>query len=74
VERYEVDRGMSYVLSVPYDAGTRSDSFVTASRAIYVHRNRGNRGQQQSAPVAVAGIQFEHRKMQNRFFEISSRV
>lgn len=81
VDRYDVDRGLSYVLSVPYDAGTRGDSYVTATRAIFVHRSSGGRGGnraappvQQSAPVAVAGVQFEHEKMAKRFFDIASRV
>ncbi|XP_035710380.1 voltage-dependent calcium channel subunit alpha-2/delta-3 isoform X2 [Folsomia candida] len=80
VDRYDVDRGLSYVLSVPYDAGTRGDSYVTATRAIFVHRSSGGRGGnraappvQQSAPVAVAGVQFEHEKMAKRFFDIASR-
>jgi len=67
VERFEVDPD-SFVFSVPFDAGNRNDSKVTATRAIFVEKN----GRQ--APVAVTGIQFDHATWASRFFEITSTV
>lgn len=71
VERYFVDKGLSYVLSVPFDAGLRDDAMVTATRAIFVHR-RGTPNQ--AAPVAVAGVHFRQDKMAEKFFSITSKV
>lgn len=79
MDRYDVDKGLSFVLSVPYDTGTRRDGYVTATRAIFGFKNlitRGNRGGGvlQSAPIAVAGVQFKHENMAARFFDIASKV
>jgi voltage-dependent calcium channel alpha-2/delta-3 len=67
VERYETDPD-SFVFSVPFDAGTRNDSKVTATRAVYVRKNN------LEAPVAVVGVQFRHNEWANKFFEITSTV
>ncbi|CAL8108692.1 unnamed protein product [Orchesella dallaii] len=65
VERYEHDPE-SFVYTVPFDAGTRNNSKVTATRAIFVKKN----GIQ--APVAVVGVQFSHAKWTKRFLDITS--
>lgn len=41
IDQFEVDRATSFVVSVPYDAGTRNDSLVTATRAIFVRKQMG---------------------------------
>lgn len=51
--------------SVPFDAGSRNDSHVTATRAIFVKKHG------MEAPVAVVGVQFSHRKWMERFFDIT---
>jgi len=67
VDRYEVDQGMSFVISVPYDAGTRSDSLVTATRAIFVRRKVYEINEFRSAPVRAHS---EKKDMQLHFVKI----
>jgi len=63
-----LDRGSSYVVAVPYDAGTRDDALLTATRAIFVDRN------ERFAPAAVTGIQMTHKKFTDRFWNVTSQV
>ncbi|CAL8093183.1 unnamed protein product [Orchesella dallaii] len=74
VDRYEVDQGMSFVISVPYDAGTRNDSLVTATRAIFVRKRVPEINEFRSAPAAVTGTQFEHEKLAASFIEITQTI
>jgi len=67
VERYEVDPE-SFVFSVPFDAGMRNDSKVTATRAVYVKKS------DLEAPVAVVGVQYRHDVWAEKFFNITSQV
>ncbi|CAG7830444.1 unnamed protein product [Allacma fusca] len=68
VERWYVDPE-SFVYSIPFDAGTRTDNLVTvtATRAIFIE-NKGHH-----APVAVTGIQFDHAEWRKKFFETTSK-
>lgn len=51
VDRFEVDGASSFIVSVPFDAGTRNDSLVTATRAIYVRKYVAEYGDIKYAPV-----------------------
>ncbi|XP_053674579.1 voltage-dependent calcium channel subunit alpha-2/delta-3 [Anopheles nili] len=57
----------SFVYSVPFDAGNRNDTLVTASHAIF-HAD-GTR----EAPVAVVGFQFHHSALYTLFKNITSQ-
>ncbi|XP_038116856.1 voltage-dependent calcium channel subunit alpha-2/delta-3 isoform X4 [Culex quinquefasciatus] len=57
----------SYVYSVPFDAGNRNDTLVTASNAIF-HTDGGK-----ETPVAVVGFQFHHSAMYTLFRNITSQ-
>lgn len=57
----------TFVFSVPFDAGTRNNSLVTASHAIFL--GMGSK----KAPVAVVGLQFRHSAFVERFFNITSQ-
>ncbi|KXJ79946.1 hypothetical protein RP20_CCG027437 [Aedes albopictus] len=57
----------SYVYSVPFDAGNRNDTLVTASNAIF-HNDGGK-----ETPVAVVGFQFHHSAMYTLFKNITSQ-
>ncbi|XP_039444984.1 voltage-dependent calcium channel subunit alpha-2/delta-3 isoform X2 [Culex pipiens pallens] len=57
----------SYVYSVPFDAGNRNDTLVTASNAIF-HADGGK-----ETPVAVVGFQFHHSAMYTLFRNITSQ-
>lgn len=57
----------SYVYSVPFDAGNRNDTLVTASNAIF-HTEGGK-----ETPVAVVGFQFHHSAMYTLFKNITSQ-
>ncbi|XP_062542723.1 voltage-dependent calcium channel subunit alpha-2/delta-3 isoform X3 [Armigeres subalbatus] len=57
----------SYVYSVPFDAGNRNDTLVTASSAIF-HTDGGK-----ETPVAVVGFQFHHSAMYTLFKNITSQ-
>ncbi|EAT48840.1 AAEL000121-PA, partial [Aedes aegypti] len=56
-KRADDDDKNSYVYSVPFDAGNRNDTLVTASNAIF-HTEGGK-----ETPVAVVGFQFHHSAM-----------
>lgn len=53
--------------SVPFDAGNRNDTLVTASNAIF-HADGGK-----ETPVAVVGFQFHHSAMYTLFRNITSQ-
>ncbi|XP_049297305.1 voltage-dependent calcium channel subunit alpha-2/delta-3 isoform X4 [Anopheles funestus] len=57
----------SFVYSVPFDAGNRNDTLVTASHAIF--HTDGTR----EAPVAVVGFQFHHSALYTLFKNITSQ-
>ncbi|XP_055630869.1 voltage-dependent calcium channel subunit alpha-2/delta-3 isoform X5 [Toxorhynchites rutilus septentrionalis] len=57
----------SYVYSVPFDAGNRNDTLVTASTAIF-HTDSAK-----ETPVAVVGFQFHHSAMYTLFKNITSQ-
>ncbi|XP_065086462.1 voltage-dependent calcium channel subunit alpha-2/delta-3 isoform X3 [Ochlerotatus camptorhynchus] len=57
----------SFVYSVPFDAGNRNDTLVTASTAIF-HTDGGK-----ETPVAVVGFQFHHSAMYALFKNITSQ-
>jgi len=67
VDRYEIDPN-SFVYSVPINAGTKSGTRVTATRAVFVTKHG------RKAPVAVVGIQFDHQKWSDSFLEITGTV
>ncbi|GFY46451.1 hypothetical protein TNIN_133223 [Trichonephila inaurata madagascariensis] len=56
---------MAFVFAVPFDAGTKNTSLVTASQAIFI----GNGSQK--APAAVVGVQLKHSAFVERFFNIT---
>ncbi|KAK2724952.1 hypothetical protein QYM36_001414 [Artemia franciscana] len=55
----------SFVYSLPFDAGMKNDSLVTASHAIFVDKE-GHK-----APAAVVGLQFKHSLFVETFFNIT---
>lgn len=55
-----------FVYSVPFDAGNKSDTLVTATHAIF-HKESGK-----SAPAAVVGFQFQQTAMAGLFKNITS--
>ncbi|XP_050073472.1 voltage-dependent calcium channel subunit alpha-2/delta-3 isoform X3 [Anopheles maculipalpis] len=57
----------NFVYSVPFDAGNRNDTLVTASHAIF--HTDGTR----EAPVAVVGFQFHHSALYTLFKNITSQ-
>lgn len=57
--RHESD---AFVYSVPFDAGLRNESLVTAAQAIFL-RDHGK-----STPAAVVGMQFLLSRFKERFF------
>ncbi|XP_041769971.1 voltage-dependent calcium channel subunit alpha-2/delta-3 isoform X3 [Anopheles merus] len=57
----------SFVYSVPFDAGNRNDTLVTASHAIF-HADGAR-----EAPVAVVGFQFHHSALYTLFKNITSQ-
>lgn len=61
VDFYHVNSS-AFVFAVPFDAGTRNTSLVTASQAIFLSKG------QKRAPVAVVGVQFKHDAFVERFF------
>ncbi|XP_067001120.2 voltage-dependent calcium channel subunit alpha-2/delta-3 isoform X2 [Anabrus simplex] len=58
----------SFAFSVPFDAGTRDDSVVTASHAVYP-RDGGL-----EAPAVVIGLQLQHSALHSRFMSITSKM
>ncbi|XP_052873688.1 voltage-dependent calcium channel subunit alpha-2/delta-3 [Anopheles cruzii] len=62
----ESDRD-NFVYSVPFDAGNRNDTLVTASHAIF-HADGAR-----EAPVAVVGFQFHHSALYTLFKNITSQ-
>ncbi|XP_054709494.1 voltage-dependent calcium channel subunit alpha-2/delta-3-like [Uloborus diversus] len=63
VDFYHINSS-AFVFAVPFDAGTRDTSLVTASQAIFL--GKGNR-----APAAVVGVQFRHSAFVERFFNMT---
>uniref|UniRef100_A0A1W7RAW1 Voltage-dependent calcium channel subunit alpha-2/delta-3 n=1 Tax=Hadrurus spadix TaxID=141984 RepID=A0A1W7RAW1_9SCOR len=66
VDYYAIN-STAFVFSVPYDAGTRNNSLVTASRAFFLGDGR------KKAPVGVVGLQYRHSTFAERFFNITSQ-
>jgi hypothetical protein len=60
VERAAIEED-SFVFSVPFDAGTRMYSRVTATRAVLASKNG------LKAPVAVVGIEYDLDNFLNHF-------
>ncbi|XP_068083443.1 voltage-dependent calcium channel subunit alpha-2/delta-3 [Anabrus simplex] len=56
----------SYVYSVPFDAGDKNDTLVTASHAIFHSK------EDRSAPAAVIGFQFPHSALYSMLKNITS--
>lgn len=52
--------------AVPFNAGQKNDTLVTATHAIF-HKENGK-----STPAAVVGFQFQHSTMQTLFRNITS--
>ncbi|XP_073994494.1 voltage-dependent calcium channel subunit straightjacket isoform X3 [Rhodnius prolixus] len=66
VEQYLIEPE-SFVYSVPFDAGDKNDTLVTATHAIF--HTEGSR----QAPAAVVGFQFHHTALHSRFMNITSQ-
>ncbi|CAH1392782.1 unnamed protein product [Nezara viridula] len=65
VEQYYVEPD-SFVYSVPFDAGDKNDTLVTATHAVF--HSEGSR----EAPAAVVGFQFHHSALFALFKNITS--
>ncbi|XP_055932113.1 voltage-dependent calcium channel subunit alpha-2/delta-3-like isoform X2 [Argiope bruennichi] len=57
----------AFVFSVPFDAANRKSSLVTGSHAIFLGKGK------KKAPAAVVGLQFQHSKFAERFFDTTSK-
>ncbi|XP_063239257.1 voltage-dependent calcium channel subunit alpha-2/delta-3 isoform X2 [Bacillus rossius redtenbacheri] len=64
VEQHEMEPE-SFVFSVPFNSGEKSDPLVTASNAIFVTSGA------HSAPAAVVGFQFQHAALRTLFKNIT---
>ena len=56
----------AFVYSVPFDAGLRNDSLVTAAQAVFVNDGR------LSSPAAVVGMQFLHSAFREKFLSTAN--
>ncbi|XP_073999423.1 voltage-dependent calcium channel subunit stolid isoform X2 [Rhodnius prolixus] len=65
VEQYTIEPD-SFVFSVPFDAGSSSNTLVTATHAIFLDY-KGNK-----APAAVVGLQFQHSILAEHFINATS--
>ncbi|KAG8191045.1 hypothetical protein JTE90_029487 [Oedothorax gibbosus] len=64
VDFYHVNSS-AFVFAVPFDAGTKNTSLVTASQAIFVGKGTSK------APAAVVGVQLRHSAFAERFFNVT---
>ncbi|XP_047117429.1 voltage-dependent calcium channel subunit alpha-2/delta-3 isoform X2 [Schistocerca piceifrons] len=62
---HHYENSKSFVYSVPFDAGEKNGSLVTASHAIFHSKDR------LSAPAAVVGFQFQHSALSTLFRNIT---
>ncbi|XP_042896013.1 voltage-dependent calcium channel subunit alpha-2/delta-3 isoform X4 [Parasteatoda tepidariorum] len=67
VDYYHIN-STAFVFAVPFDAGTRNTSLVTASQAIFVGKGK------KRAPAAVVGVQLKHAAFVERFFNVTGTV
>ena len=64
---YHKVNSSAFVFSVPFDAVSRDQVYVTASQAVFIGNGK------QKAPAAVVGLQFKHKKFAERFFNHSTK-
>ncbi|KAI1306008.1 Voltage-dependent calcium channel subunit alpha-2/delta-3 [Halotydeus destructor] len=57
----------AWVFSVPFDAASRENVYVTASQAVFIGTGM------QKAPAAVVGLQFKHQMFAERFFNHTTK-
>ncbi|KFM63764.1 Voltage-dependent calcium channel subunit alpha-2/delta-3, partial [Stegodyphus mimosarum] len=66
VDFYNINSS-AFVYSVPHDAGSRKNSVVTGSRAIFLGTGK------KKAPAAVVGLQFQHSIFADSFLNTTSK-
>ncbi|XP_035206488.1 voltage-dependent calcium channel subunit alpha-2/delta-3-like isoform X2 [Stegodyphus dumicola] len=64
VDFYHINSS-AFVFAVPFDAGSRGSSLVTASQAIFLGKGK------KKAPAAVVGVQFQHAAFKERFLNMT---
>lgn len=64
---YHKINASAFVYSVPFDASSRENVYVTASQAVFIGSGK------QKAPVAVVGLQYKHKMFAERFFNHTSK-